>query len=226
MAPVITPWTTFILDRVASGPQDWNRLVSEAASLVPPGRAFREAERHLEYRRPEDEGRRWIDEHAKKDQRIRWGQRGIITAALSGLASNGRIEITMSEGQKLVSVGSNPASSAKPTRAVSGTCAGEVMMLVEDDEMLLDDVFDIVLPVINREMAIHTGRRIRDSVRRRRGSEADTDHTDEDDFKSGARQMFTASVRNLAKSKRIVVVGSGPYRFIRRGPAWVEPASR
>lgn len=232
MAPT-SPWHDYIRSRVEEGPVQYDQLVMEAAGLVPPGRAFRTAFAKVEHAREKVASglvRHYKDEETRKSLRVRYGQRAMVMNTINHLAKVGRIEVRENGSGKIVKIGSHPWSDPLPTRATNETTA-LVLYAVEDGPIGFEQLFDQLLDSFPRERAIEKAIRQREASRanhkpktgRRLKPESRRVISDDENFRSGARALYTATLKPLVKSQRILVTGQGADRVISRGPRWVAP---
>lgn len=218
-------WGQYIRDRVEAGPVRLAALVAEAADLVPPGRAFRTVVRTVEHRRESANAseRNYVDQQAKKDQRIRYGQRGYVTNLIHSLSVRGRIEVFEQDGERWVRLGKHPWSDPAPIRSELTPYSRAILQLVESDTYTYEEVFEVVRDMIPADRAIDVARRNREHNRARRSSTASATFPEDHDRSLGARTLFTSAVLNLKRSGRVVVSGDGMGRTIGRGPTWRHP---
>lgn len=97
-----TPWAALILNEVAKGPVPFEQLVSKAAPLVPPGRAFRRylASSNAARKTPLSPA----EIESRKSHLIQVGQRHIVIGTINGLKDKGRLIVSADE-QRLVTLG-------------------------------------------------------------------------------------------------------------------------
>lgn len=103
----MTPWVIYILSVVQRGPVPYGRLVSDAASLVPPGRGYRQALANRSSARVRNGLPEKSDEMlaGDKNEAIRAGQRYLVTSSISGLRQRGRVAIYFDGDVKMVGAG-------------------------------------------------------------------------------------------------------------------------
>lgn len=100
------PWTQKVLDLLRSGPQPYEYLIAEAGALIPPGRAFREAEKS----RVRNHDRRYPVNPAQPrkyeksdDSIIRTGRRILISNTLITWVREGSlVKYVGQEGQVMI----------------------------------------------------------------------------------------------------------------------------
>jgi hypothetical protein len=104
------PWTERLRVLVEAGPISVNEAVSQMADLVPPGRAYRDSERVVQWVRDKNgykSMRITSDEEAVKDLRIRGGQKRIVRSALWTQKKHGRVEEYTLKGVRMLRKGPN-----------------------------------------------------------------------------------------------------------------------
>lgn len=104
------PWTEKLCELVAKGPVSVDEAVAEMAALVPPGRAYRDTERVLNWIREKHDYKTMrlpVDEEATKDQRIKGGQKRIVRSALWTQKKHGRVEEYKEKGVRMLRKGPN-----------------------------------------------------------------------------------------------------------------------
>jgi len=102
------PWTVRIFELLADGPQSLEFLIAEVRNLVPPGRAYRQAEK----KRRQQAGRRvnktdrkqWV-RPPTEDETIRTGQRQIVMDSVSKLVMTGRLEYVEGDRGRYLKLG-------------------------------------------------------------------------------------------------------------------------
>jgi hypothetical protein len=119
MATPVQPWTERLRELVAHGPVPRDEAVAEMAALVPPGRAYRDTERVLEWVRTKHNHktvRESADDEATKDRRIKGGQKRIVRSALWTQIHHGQIEEFEQDGVTMLRQGpkSRPAPEVAP----------------------------------------------------------------------------------------------------------------
>lgn len=108
MSPV-KPWTRHFFEALQSGePQTYAKVLVEAAAFVPPGRAYREAERHRESRRTKDGVTTPRVKAYNSATLIREGSRSIVRASLRIAIRNGRITEYYEGGVRMLRLGPRP----------------------------------------------------------------------------------------------------------------------
>lgn len=226
------PWTAYIRGRVISGPVDYDELVAEASKHVPPGRAYRTAIKDLENLRLRRNGggRDFSDVEGRKEARIRYGSRSIVASTLHGMKVEGRIKVIADGDSRLVVSGDHPFGSPIPAKPYASDLSKFILYAVADEALSFNDLFQLSMDLIPRDKAIEVTRRKRTSARenqRARGRQpAKTQRpqpSDDDDFRTGCREILNKAVRSLSRSKRIVLDGEGPNRIVAKGPQWVHP---
>ena len=88
------PWTTRIFELLADGPQPVEYLIAEVRNMVPPGRAYRQAEKKREQqaaRRVNKTDRKGWTRVPTEDETIRTGQRQIVMDSITKLVRTGRL---------------------------------------------------------------------------------------------------------------------------------------
>jgi len=88
------PWTLKVLDILQDGEwHNFDEIVSECMPLVPPGVAWRKAEKNRQ-QHYDRQGRPQQDRHyGDKNTTIQTGQRMLVAIGVRGLARHGRIEV-------------------------------------------------------------------------------------------------------------------------------------
>ena len=110
MANKTTPWTERLRELVEAGPVSRDEAVAEMAGLVPPGRAYRDTERVLDWVRDKHEyksKRVPTDKEQTKSIRIKGGQKRIARSALWTQIHHGRIEEYTVKGIRMLRKGPN-----------------------------------------------------------------------------------------------------------------------
>lgn len=91
----IQPWTERLRALVEEGPVPFDKAMAEMSALVPPGRAYRDAERVVEWVRTKHQyksQRETLSDEDRKGQRVRAGQRRIARSAIWTQCHHGRVE--------------------------------------------------------------------------------------------------------------------------------------
>lgn len=100
-----TPWTVRLNKMLDKGPISRDEAVAEMASLVPPGRAYRDTERVLKWVREKHHyksKRATPDKEQTKDVRIKGGQKRIVRSALWTQIKLGHIEAYEENGIQML----------------------------------------------------------------------------------------------------------------------------
>ena len=123
------PWTVRIFELLADGPRPLEFLIAEVRNMVPPGRAYRQAEKKRksqQRRRVNKTDRHPVVRKATEDETIRTGQRQIVMDSVTALVGRGRLEYVEGEAGRYVQLGRE--------RAVSGMLASPKLQKLYEHE--------------------------------------------------------------------------------------------
>ena len=218
-----SPWGDLARQLVEKGPISYDKLLSEVASVVPPGIAYRHALREVERIQAAraTPGRNYTDSEKIKDKRIRYARREIASGVLHSFHQRGRTAYVEVNGQRMVTLGEHPWSDPKPLGYSVTPISRYLLDAVVSGPRMFDDLFLEGMHLIPYDHAVRRGIVAREANKAREGYFGESHVSDDQSFLRGARGIFNGAINGLERSERIVVSGKGKLRKVSKGPQWV-----
>jgi hypothetical protein len=249
----VAVWTVRLWELVLDGPVPFTVAQSEMARLVPPGRAFRDHERYLEWGRRKD-GRTVQSKELsedEKDARIRMGQMKMAYTAIWAQIRSGRVEQFEQDGIKMLRVGPNVPKVIHPTsiprviqtHSVKGSRQHPApsvtkmaphtiriwQRLFEADEVSFDSIVADAARLVPPQTAYRRAATKAEANRQKRNGKArnflDPEKAKDKTIRAGQRGVVTSAISSFVSGGRIERFTLDGQQFLRRGPNfWIgEP---